>query len=66
MADEAIAQQMREFLAFHSGASEATLGGNSTPQDTEGWDSLANPDLLAAIEWEYGLTKPGWSPSSGR
>jgi acyl carrier protein len=54
MADEAIAQRVRDFRASYTGASEATLGGNSTPQDTEGWDSLANPDLLAAIEWEYG------------
>jgi acyl carrier protein len=56
MADEAIAQRLRELLAFYSGAPEATLRGDSTPQNTEGWDSLANLNLMAAIESEYGLT----------
>lgn len=56
MADEGIAQRVRELLASYSGASQATLGGDSTPRDTEGWDSLANQNLMAAIESEFGPT----------
>jgi acyl carrier protein len=56
MADETIARRLRELLAFHSGAPEATLQGDSTPKNTEGWDSIANLNLMAAIEEEYGVT----------
>jgi acyl carrier protein len=56
MADEAVAQRVRELLAFYSGAPETTLRPDSTPQNTEGWDSLANLNLMAALESEYGLT----------
>jgi acyl carrier protein len=56
MSDETIARRLRELLAYHSGASEATLRGDSTPQNTEGWDSLANLNLMAALEDEFGLT----------
>jgi acyl carrier protein len=56
MADAAIADRVRGFLAFYSGAQEATLRSDSTPQNTEGWDSLANLNLMAALESEYGFT----------
>lgn len=56
MADAAIADRLRELLSFYSGAPEATLRPDSTPQNTEGWDSLANLNLMAALESEYGLT----------
>ena len=56
MPDAAIADRLRELLAFYSGAPEATLRPDSTPQNTEGWDSLANLNLMAALETEYGLT----------
>jgi acyl carrier protein len=46
MVDETIAQRVRDFLASYTGASEATLGDNSTPEDTEGWDSQANLNLM--------------------
>jgi acyl carrier protein len=56
MSDGEIAAKVRELLAFYSGAPEATLRADSTPQNTEGWDSLANLNLMAALESEYGLT----------
>jgi len=56
MTEETIARRLRELLAYHSGAPEATLRGDSTPQNTEGWDSLANLNLMAAIEDEFGVT----------
>ena len=56
MADAAIADRLRELLSFYSGAPEATLRPYSAPQSTEGWDSLANLNLMAALESEYGLT----------
>jgi acyl carrier protein len=56
MSDQKIALRLRELLAYHSGASEAALSAESTPQNTEGWDSLANLNLMAAIEEEFGVT----------
>ncbi len=56
MTEETIARRLRELLAYHSGAAEATLRGDSTPQNTEGWDSLANLNFMAAIEDEFGVT----------
>jgi acyl carrier protein len=53
---DAVASRVRELLAFFSGAPLATLRPDSTPQNTEGWDSLANLNLMAALESEYGLT----------
>lgn len=56
MADETIARRLRELLAYHSGAPEATLQGDSSSKNTEGWDSVANLNLMAAIEEEFGVT----------
>lgn len=56
MADETIARRLRELLAYHSGVPEATLQGDSSPKNTEGWDSVANLNLMAAIEDEFGVT----------
>ncbi len=56
MPDETIARRLREPRAYHSGAPESLLRSNSTPQNTEGWDSLANLNLMAAIEEEFGIT----------
>jgi acyl carrier protein len=56
MPDERIARRLRELLAFHSGAAESSLGPGSTPQNTHGWDSVANLGLFAAIEEEFEVT----------
>jgi acyl carrier protein len=56
MPNEFIARRLRELLAYHSGAPEVSLRTDSTPQNTEGWDSLANLNLMAAIEDEFGVT----------
>jgi acyl carrier protein len=51
-----IAKRLGELLAFYSGASEASLGPASAPQNTPGWDSAANLNFVAAIEEEFGVT----------
>ena len=56
MSNELIAQRVRELLAYHSGAAEGSLQTGSSAQNTDGWDSLANLNLMAALEDEYGLT----------
>lgn len=56
MPDERIARRLRELLAYHSGTPEASLSPESTPQNTGGWDSLANLNFMAAIEEEFGVT----------
>jgi|HubBroStandDraft_1064217.scaffolds.fasta_scaffold300259_2 acyl carrier protein len=49
-------RRLRELLAYHSGAPEESLGPDSTPQNTHGWDSVANLGLMAAIEDEFQVT----------
>ena len=56
MADDTIRRRLRAMLAEHTGASEAALSDRSTPQNTEGWDSAANLNFVAAIEEEFGVT----------
>lgn len=56
MPDNLIAKRLGELLAFYSGASEASLGPASTPQNTPGWDSAANLNFVAAIEEEFAVT----------
>jgi acyl carrier protein len=56
MPNELIARRLRELLAYHSGAPEGSLRTDSSPQNTGGWDSLANLNLMAAIEDEFGIT----------
>jgi acyl carrier protein len=56
MSDSVIARRLRAQLAYLSGAPEASLGAGSTPQNTVGWDSVANLGLMVAIEEEYGIT----------
>jgi acyl carrier protein len=55
MPDERIVRRLCELLAHHSGAPQASLGCDSTPQNTQGWDSLANLNLMAALEEEFGI-----------
>jgi acyl carrier protein len=56
MSESAIAGRLRELLAYQSGAPEESLGESSTPQNTEGWDSVANLGFMAAIEEEFDVT----------
>jgi acyl carrier protein len=56
MQHDSIARRLRELLAYHSGAAEESLGASSTPQNTNGWDSVANLGFMAAIEEEFNLT----------
>jgi len=56
MPDEEIANRLRELLANFSGAPEDSLGADSTPKNTKGWDSAANLYLMAAVEDEFGVT----------
>jgi acyl carrier protein len=53
---QAIQTRLIELLAHHSGAPAASLSLESTPQNTPGWDSVANLGLLAAVEDEFNVT----------
>jgi acyl carrier protein len=56
MGDAAIWERVRELLSFHSGAPAVGITPASSPQNTPGWDSVANLGLMCAIEDEYGIT----------
>lgn len=56
--EAAITKRLAELLSFYSGAPEASLGAASSPQNTQGWDSAANLNFIAAIEEEYSVTIP--------
>jgi acyl carrier protein len=56
MGDAAIWERVKELLSFHSGAPPSGITPASSPQNTPGWDSVANLDLMCAIEDEYGIT----------
>lgn len=51
-----IAGRLVALLAHHSGAPGESLGLESTPQNTPGWDSVANLGLLAAVEDDFNVT----------
>jgi acyl carrier protein len=56
MGDAAIWERVKELLSFHSGAGSGGITPASSPQNTPGWDSVANLGLMCAIEDEYGIT----------
>jgi acyl carrier protein len=56
VSSDRIAQRLRELLAFQVGAPEASLSAASTPQNTPGWDSVANLTFMAAVEEEFSVT----------
>jgi acyl carrier protein len=56
MQDSTLFDRIRALVSAHAGAPMATLGPASTPQNTEGWDSVANLSLMEAIEEEFELT----------
>jgi acyl carrier protein len=58
MSAAAIAKRLAELLSFYSGAPEGTLGPASSAQNTQGWDSAANLNFIAAIEDEFSVTMP--------
>jgi acyl carrier protein len=53
-----ILSRLAELLSFYSGAPVDTLGATSSPQNTQGWDSAANLNFIAAIEDEFSVTIP--------
>ena len=56
MANAEIWDRLRALLAYYSGAPESGLTAASSPQNTAGWDSVANLGLMCAIEDEFGVT----------
>ena len=55
MVDPALWGRLRELLSYYTGAPEAGLDAASCPQNTAGWDSVANLGLMGAIEDEFGV-----------
>jgi len=54
-----IAMQMArlvQLLSEVTGAPVESLGEDSTPANTRGWDSLTNLSFLGAIEEEFGVS----------
>jgi len=56
MAGDPIAKRLAELLSYYSGAPEESLGPASSAQNTQGWDSAANLNFIAAIEDEFAVT----------
>ena len=56
MSAEAIAKRLAELLSYFSGAAEGSLHAGSSPQNTQGWDSAANLNFIAAVEEEFTVT----------
>ena len=54
--DDAVLRRLIALLSSYTSVPEDRLGAASTPQNTEGWDSVANLRLLAAVEEEFNLT----------
>lgn len=51
-------ERVREMAAEMFDADPASITAASTPDDVEGWDSLAMLNLLVALEDEFGITLP--------
>lgn len=56
MSDEAVASRLRALLSYHTGLPESEIAADARPDNTRGWDSVANLALMAAVEEEYGVT----------
>jgi acyl carrier protein len=56
MRDEAIWARVTALVSEYSGSPATALDAASSPQNTAGWDSVANLGLIAAIEEEYDVT----------
>jgi len=56
MSDPKLWDRVRALLSYHSGAPETALNAQSSPQNTPGWDSVANLGLMSALEDEFGVT----------
>jgi acyl carrier protein len=54
--NDAALKRIRELLSFYSGVPEDQLTLDSRPENTPGWDSVANLGLLAAVEEEFNVT----------
>jgi acyl carrier protein len=55
MADDPVFARLRTLLHELTGTPEAVLTLQSTAQNTEGWDSVANLNFMAGIEDEFGI-----------
>jgi acyl carrier protein len=56
MAQDTLVRRLAALLGDVTGASAADLGPSSSPDNTPGWDSVANLALLAAAEDEFGVS----------
>jgi acyl carrier protein len=55
MSDPKPWDRVRALLSYHSGTPETALNAQSSPQNTPGWDSVANLGLMSALEDEFGV-----------
>jgi acyl carrier protein len=53
---DGLIERLAGLLADVSGAPLASLGPESAPGVTAGWDSVANLNFIAAVEDELGIT----------
>ena len=56
MSEDAVLERLRSLLSFYCGVPETQLGPGSRPDNTKGWDSVANLSLIAAVEDEFHIT----------
>ena len=56
MSDPKLWDRVRALLSYHSGTPESALDAQSSPQNTPGWDSVANLGFMSALEDEFGVT----------
>jgi acyl carrier protein len=55
MADDPVFARLRALVHELTGTPEAALTLQSTAQNTAGWDSVANLNLMASIEDDFGV-----------
>ena len=48
--------RVTQILSDVTGTPETRLGAHSTPQNTPGWDSLANLTFISSVEQELGVS----------
>lgn len=53
--NDPIAARLLDLLSYHAGVAVDLLSLNSRPDDTPGWDSVANLGLLGAVEEEFAI-----------
>ncbi len=53
-----IQERCAKTLAAITGTDASTIGDDSSPDNLEGWDSLAHVQLILALEKEFAVTVP--------